>query len=248
MSQCLAMLQKLNQRVKAGKNFCGSFDNRNNPPVFIALTSFQCVKKVIYGLLVTSCLSAAQVRAQSSEIVSGYMWHIPFSVSATLAEGVKDQEQFISDGIELFPLISIFGKPVSEPGAKSKSTNRPDEGNKARVGIEQKNKLTPDDSHNFWRLLFVQVAAFLVAFPVGAYFSMRANLRNDWRKHIQKGRRLKVPVLAMFSITGISDRIKPRSWQIWERKHWFQDMRICHGIEAAYRDAWLWKKRVTEKC
>lgn len=247
MTQQSTVPQAHDQLFKAGENFCWLPDNWSNPSVFIDLTRFQCTKKVIYGLLVISGLTAGQVRAQSPEILSGYPGHVSLSVPAVITERIQDQKQLISDGIELFPLISVFGKPVSEPGANTKSTNRPDERNEGRVGVEQNNKLTPDGTHKFWRLLLTQLSAFAAAFSVGIYLSMRANIRRDWRQHIPKGRLPKVPAVAMLSMFCIPRKIRPFRWRLWEQRSWFLDMKIRHGFEVAYRDAWYWKKLVAER-
>lgn len=247
MSQQSTVLQMNKQAINSGDNGRWISDDRIDPVVFVGFTALQCVKKSIYRLLIVSCLTTGQVRAESSEILSGYPGHISLSIPAVITEGIKNQEQFISDGIELFPLIPVLGKPVSDPGANTKRTNRPDERNEGRIGVEQKNKLTPDDSHKFWRLLSIQLSAFLVVFPVGAYLSMRTNLRRDWRKHIPKGGRLKVPVLGMISILCIPRCIKSNRWQIWEQRQWFMDMKVRYGVVVAYRDAWHWKKIIAEK-
>lgn len=247
MAQKLTMLQARNQCFKAGDNFYRLFDDRKDPVVLIKFTRFKGLIKVINGSIVFLCLTFGQVRAQSPEVFRSDFGHVSLSVPAVITEGIKNQKQFIGDGIEFFPLVSAPGKPVSDPGANAKSTNRPDERNEGRVGVEQKNKLTPDDSHKFWRLLFIQLSVFLVAFPAGVYLSMRANLRRDWRKHIPKGGRLKVPVLGMISALCIPRCIKPRGWQIWEQREWFMDMKVRYGTAVAYRDSWHWKKIIAEK-
>ena len=247
MSQQLTMLQVLNQHLNAGDNPCWFFDCRNDSALRVNLTRLQCAKKSIYGLLVISCLSAGQVRAQPPEIFSGYFGHVPFASQTVIAKGIEFNKKVVSDSVELLSFVPVLGEPMSKPDPQAKSTYRPDERNEGRIGVEQKNKLTPDDTHRFWRLLLIQLSVFAVVFPVGVYISMRANLRREWRKHIPKGGRLKVPTLGMISILCISRCIKPRGWRIWEQRHWFRDMQACHGIEVAYRDTRCWKKIIAEK-
>lgn len=109
------------------------------------------------------------------------------------------------------------------------------------------NELTPEDMHKFWQLLFPLLASSLIALPLGIYLSIRLTLRHDWRKHISKGRPLKVPVLEMLSNLCITRRIKSHRWQIWEQRGWFRDRKVIYGLEAAYRDTWYWKVSITEE-
>lgn len=82
----------------------------------------------------------------------------------------------------------------------------------------------------------------MVAFPAGVYISMRRNIHRDWRQHIPKGRLPKAPVMGMLSIWFFPRKIKPLSWQVWEQRSWFLDMKFRYGFEIAYRDTWYWKK------
>lgn len=242
MSQKLTMsrvLQKLLDRC----NGCRNVGSDNYLPRGISMTGGIKSRKVfINGLCIGMLLAAGQVNAEKIEFV----WNGPFRPEP---QQLLSEEQLnrIGSGVELLSFVPVLGEPMSKPDPQAKSTYRPDERNEGRIGVEQQNKLTPDDTHRFWRLLLIQLSVFTVVFPVVVYISMRANLRREWRKHIPKGGRLKVPTLGMISILCISRRIKPRGWQIWEQRHWFRDMQACHGIKVAYRDTWYWKKIIAEK-
>lgn len=205
-----------------------------------------CRKVIINSLFVSSLLSSWQVDAQSVKFESS-AHEYNFSLFEPFQLSSKEQFNGVRDSIEFIKPVPGDRSLVSIPQTNTEANDRPDESDKRGVGIEQQNKLTPDDTHKFWRLLLIQLSVFAVVFPVGGYISMRATLSREWRKHIPKVGRLKVPTLAMLSILSISRRIKSKRWQIWEQREWFRDMQIRHGLEVAYRDTWHWKKIIAEK-
>ncbi|XGI81158.1 hypothetical protein ACED16_05365 [Enterobacter hormaechei] len=148
---------------------------------------------------------------------------------------------WISNSIEFFEPVSLYSKPVAEPGSQTKSYNRPGETNQGRISIEQKNELIPDGAHSTRQLLLVLLTSALTVFPLGVYLSLRSACKRNYARGISA---VKVPVLGLFSVLIIPRKIKNRRWQIWEQRQWFRDMRLSHGIEVAYRDTWHWKKLV----
>lgn len=211
-------------------------------PISVGFTSLKGSKKLFYGCLVLACLSGGEVRAQLPEVVSIDSGAISFSVPTVINEGIQYQKEFIGNGIELFAPIPALGKPMAEPSTQTERNNRPNESNKGWVGIEKQNELAPGSVHKSGQLLLIHITIFLFVFPLGVYLSVRRALRRDWAKHMPKGRSPKVSVLGMISILCITRRIKSRRWKIWEQRQWFRDVKACHGLVAAYRDARHWKK------
>ncbi|MDM3357456.1 hypothetical protein [Citrobacter sp. Cb004] len=208
--------------------------------------SVNCRKVIINSLFVSCLLSSWQVEAQSVKFESSTHKY-NFSLFEPFQFSSKEQFNGVRDSIEFIKPIPGDRSLISIPQTNTEANDRPDESDKSGVGVEQQYKLTKEDSHKFWSLIFIQISIFLIVFPVGAYLSMRANIRNYWRIHNPDRRSLKVPALAMLSILSISRRIKSKRWQIWEQREWFRDMQIRHGLEVAYRDTWHWKKIIAEK-
>ncbi|MEX2952745.1 hypothetical protein AB4K01_16265 [Serratia fonticola] len=213
------------------------------------------VKNLQGGLVAFNSISiclffcVGQVKAQAVEI---YLASPRILVTSTQLLEASPQFQFdrIGNGIEFLTHVSAFGEPMAKPRPKTEGQDSPgsspDEGNKSGVGAEQNFELTPEGVHKSGSLLLIQIAIFLSLFPLGVYLSVRRALRRDWAKHMPKGRVLKVPVLGMISILCISRRIKTRRWQMWDQRQWFRDMKVSHGLVAAYRDTQFWKKSVVE--
>ncbi|WP_144136002.1 hypothetical protein [Kosakonia radicincitans] len=206
----------------------------------------QSRKVIIQCLFICASFSVLEVKAQfvKVELLSNEHY---FSLLKSFQLSVKEQFDRIRNGIEFIKPVPGYRFLISVPQTNTEANDRPAESDKRRIGVEQQNKLTPEDSHKFWRLLLIQLVAFAVAFPVGAYFSLRARIRSDWRKHIPKGRLPKVSVLAMILILCLPRRIKSHRWQIWEQRHWFSDMALNLGFEAAYRDTWYWKQLLAKR-
>ncbi|MEQ5055771.1 hypothetical protein ABN154_28905 [Klebsiella michiganensis] len=204
-------------------------------------------KIIINGLFVGLALTAWQVNAEGVK-VDAYPSVSPTSSPEPSDLFLKERLDRVGNSIEFIKPVPGERSLIAIPQPKAKGNQGPDEHNQGRIGVEQNNKLTPDDTHKFWQLLLIQLSAFAVVFPAGAYLSMRANIRRDWRQHIPKGRLPEVPVMAMLSMFCIPRKIKPFRWRLWEQRSWFLDMKIRHGFEAAYRDAWFWKKLVAERC
>lgn len=155
--------------------------------------------------------------------------------------------QGLGDGIEFFTPVSVYSKPVPEPGAEDKGDNRPDKcskGHKRGVSTTEGPKLAEENAHGGEIVLFSLIAATLFNFCCGAYLGLRAACRHDYARRNSAG---KAPVIGLLSALIIPRKIKNRRWQIWEQRQWFRDLRLSHGIEVAYRDARYWKRLVTER-
>ncbi|EOY5009647.1 hypothetical protein [Klebsiella michiganensis] len=222
--------------------------NPDHSPCCLVLLKFGVKgrKVVINSLFIALALAPSKMKAQCIEVKLP-LYTNNFSFPQALQFGGKKQLYGVGNSIEFIKPVPGERALIAVPQSETKGNQGPDEHNQRGIGIEQNNKLTPDDTHKFWRLLLTQLSAFSAAFSVGIYLSMRANIRRDWRQHIPKGRLPKVPAVAMLSMFCIPRKIKPFRWRLWEQRSWFLDMKIRHGFEVAYRDAWYWKKLVAER-
>lgn len=147
-----------------------------DPAVIINLVTFEGIKKVIYGSVIAIALISGQVRAQSSEVISGDFRHVPFVFSAFVEKLVELEEQRVSNGIKFFPAIASLGENVTSPNTQTEGSNSPasspDQSNQPRVSVENQNKLTPEAAEHLEGLLWLMLFQFLVLFPLGIYFSM----------------------------------------------------------------------------
>lgn len=229
-------------------NCCGNVIYPNNFTIPLVLLKFGVKgrKVVINSLFVALALAPSKMKAQCVEVKLPFHMH-NFTLPQSLQFGGKEQLYGVGNSIEFIKPVPGERSLIAIPQPKTKGNQSPDEPDQGRVGIEQQNKLTPDDSHKFWRLLLTQLSTFAAAFPAGVYLSMRANIRRDWRQHIPKGELPKAPVMATLSICCLPRKIKPLRWQLWEQRSWFLDMKIRHGFEVAYRDSWYWKKIIAER-
>ncbi|SXD31021.1 hypothetical protein [Klebsiella quasipneumoniae] len=198
-------------------------------------------KVVINSLFIALALAPSKMKAQCIEVKLP-LYRNNFSFPQALQFGGKKQLYGVGNRIEFIKPVPGERALIAIPQPKTKGNQSPDEHDQGRVGIEQQNELSPDASHKFWRLLLIQLSVFAAAFPAGVYISMRRNIHRDWRQHIPKGRLPKAPVMGMLSIWFFPRKIKPLSWQVWEQRSWFLDMKIRYGFEIAYRDTWYWKK------
>lgn len=191
--------------------------------------------------------SVGQVKAQAVEI--NLASPRIFVTSPQLLEAAPQfQLDRVGNGIELLTHVSAFGEPVTKPRPKTEGqdspASRPEEGNKSGVGAKQNFELAPGGIHKSGPLLLIQMAIFLSLFPLGVYLSVRRALRRDWAKHMSKERALKVPTLGAISILCAPRCIKSHRWQIWEQRQWFRDMKVTHGLVAAYQDTRCWERLV----
>ncbi len=235
------------QKPLDGRNSGLSVGSDYDLPGSTAMTGgFKRRKIFINGLLVGLALLAWEVDAEGVKVddLSAVLSSPRLESFELLPEEHFDR---VGNSIEFIKPVPGDRFLVAVPQPKPEGYHRPEERDKGGVGVEQQDKLTPDDTHKFWRLLLTQLSAFAVVFPAGVYLSMRANIRRDWREHIPKGRLPKVPTLAMMSILCVSRRVKSRRWRLWEQREWFRDMRVRHGLESAYRDTGHWKKLVENR-
>ncbi|MER0046537.1 hypothetical protein ABRP56_09095 [Pectobacterium odoriferum] len=206
-------------------------------------------KVFVHGLLVGVAMFCGKVDGESVEIY-GYI-SAPAIDTPLLFKLTKLTSEMslygVGNSIELLSPIPASGKLMPEPDAKQEGNDSPSKGDGGLNGLEERDYVTQKATHDLREFLLTQLAALFVMFPLGAYIGMRQELRRAWKEHTPKGYLLKVPTLAILSITAIPMRIKSRRWQIWEQRQWFRDMKVCHGVAVAYRDAWYWKKLVAER-
>ncbi|AHM75174.1 hypothetical protein LC20_03921 [Yersinia hibernica] len=247
----LFMPNKNKQHLEGGDEFLGAFDGRVNSAVIVNFVIFKIAKKLTYGALIVFSSGFLHVNAKQPEIIFSESRVVPFPLPTFGHELIEQKEERISNGIELLTLIPASGEPVTEPSSQhernhtpSKSGHTQNETNDGRISVEESHELTPEGAHKFNIFLLINMTIFVSAFLLSAYFSMRRTLRRDWAKHMPKGQALKVPTMGMISILCVPRRIKSRSWQMWEQRQWFRDMKACHGLAVAYRDSWYWKRSV----
>ncbi|EMJ4788519.1 hypothetical protein R8O69_003334 [Klebsiella oxytoca] len=229
-------------------NCCGNVIYPNNFSIPLVLLKFGMKSRevVIYSLFIALALTPWKVKAQCIEVkLPFHMYNL--SLLQSLQLGGKEQLYGVGNSIEFIKPVPGEGTLIAVPQPEAEGYQRPDKHNQGRVGIEQQNKLTPDDTHKFWRLLLTQLLAFAAVFPAGVYISMRRNIHRDWRNSIPKGRLPKMPVMGILSISCLPRQIKSRRWLLWEQRSRFIDMKVCKGLENAYLSIWRWKKLVAEK-
>lgn len=247
MSQQSTM-SRVSKQSFHGINCRGNITNPGNSscPLVLLKPGVKGCQVVINSLFIGLALTSWEVKAQCVEFkLPPHEYNVAFPQSLQFSG--KKQLYGVGNSIEFIKPVPGERSLIAIPQPEAEGNQGPDEHNQRGIGVEQNSKLTPDDTHKFWRLLLTQLSVFAAVFPVGIYISMRANLHRDWRKHIPKGRRLKVPVLGMISILCIPRRIKSRRWQIWEQRQWFMDMKVRHGMGVAYGDTWYWKKIIAER-
>ncbi|AUO63825.1 hypothetical protein WM46_03135 [Citrobacter freundii complex sp. CFNIH2] len=247
MSQQLTMFRVFKQSFH-GINSGGNVRNSGNGSCRFVLLNvgMKGIKIVINCLFIGLAMSIWEVRAQCIEVKLP-LHNNNFTLPQSLQFGGKEKFNRVGNRIEFIKPVPGESSLIAVPQPKAERHQCPHESNECRVGVKHKHKLNPDISHKFWQLLLIQLSAFAVVFHSGAYLCMRANIRRDWRQHIPKGRLPKAPVMGMLSILCLPRRIKPLQWQLWEQRSWFLDMKIRHGFEVAYRDAWYWKKLIAER-
>ncbi|WP_019209653.1 hypothetical protein [Yersinia massiliensis] len=237
----LFLSDKRKKLIYGGNNSLTMADARDHAVVMVVLNGIKSSKVIINGSIVFFCLSNAHVNAEMFEFISTDVGVVSISSLKLSQNPQKSPPQWNGNGVEFLTPVSIHTKPVAEPSTQTKRNNSPQKNDEGRVSVEKQSELTPEGSHKFWQLLLSMIATSLFLLPLGAYFGMRGTLRHDWAKHKSKRRVPKALPLAMILILSIPRRIKPRCWQIWEQRHWFRDMKECHGLERAYEDTQFWK-------
>lgn len=237
----LTMTNKNKQHLKRGYELLGVFDGRVNSAVIVNLVSFENAKKLAYGALIIFSSGFFYVNAKQSEIIFSESRVVPFSFQTLGHVFIEQKEERISNSIEFLTSVSMHRAPVAVPSTETKRNDSPQKNDEGRVGVEKQSELTPEGIHKFWQLLLSMIATSLFLFPLGAYFSMRGTLRCDWAKHKSKSRVPKALPLAMIFILSVPRSVKSHRWQIWEQRHWFRDMKECHGLDRAYQDTQFWK-------
>ncbi|MES3389861.1 hypothetical protein [Enterobacter hormaechei] len=207
----------------------------------IAAAIFTCLLVSSESLAEPLSFSGGEHPAELKNIVRTDLRNVELALFGKADLLHQQNGDWIRNSIEFFPSVSVYSKPVAEPGTQAKSYNRPGETNQGRISIKQKNELIPDGAHSTRQLLLVLLTSALTVFPLGVYLSLRSACKRDYARGISS---VKVPVLGLLSALIIPRKIKSRRWQIWEQRQWFRDMRLSHGIEVAYRDTWHWKKLV----
>lgn len=247
MSQQSTMSGEFKQSLHS-INCCGNIINPGyiSCPLVLLKPGVKGLQVVINSLFIWLALTSWEVKAQCVELKLP-LYANNFSFPQPLQFGGKKQLYGVGNSIEFIKTVPGKRSRIAIPQSETKGNQGPDEHNQRGIGIEQNNKLTPDGTHKFWRLLLTQLSAFAVVFTAGVYLSMRANIRRDWRQHIPKGRLPKAPVMAMLSMFCLPRKVKPFRWLLWEQRSWFLDMKIRYGLEVAYRDARYWKKLVAER-
>jgi len=236
-----AMPNKSFETSDCWKKVSAVTQDRHNPSILVGFRRLNGRKVIINALLIAGCFFFPHNNLKAFEIVPADLRVVGFTGGTGPFQLVDSDFQRITDSVELLAPVSSLGKPVTKEGSQYERNDSPGERDEPGVSVEQQYKLTPDDTHKFWQLLLVQLAALAVAFPVAAYLSVRASISRDWHKNTPERRIPKVLVIAMFSILCIPRGLKPYRLKVWEQRYWFLDMKVSSGIEAAYRDTWCWK-------